>query len=119
MFSRPIGIAEFVFKNDSVIQVDKAGYYHCTADTPPAAAAPRDGHKTFRLKAPGNAYFTSADVDRCKMGERLMVNVLTAGQPAAPGPWTPAPGPSSSAAAVAYSVHAAAVALVVVAAGLL
>ncbi|GJN19392.1 hypothetical protein PR202_gb06667 [Eleusine coracana subsp. coracana] len=106
---------EFVFKNDSVIQVDKAGYYHCNF----ATAALRDGHKTFRLTAPGNAYFTSADVDRCKMGERLMIDVLAADHPAAPGPWMPAPGPSSSAAAVAYSVHTAAVALVTVAAGLL
>ncbi|TVU33165.1 hypothetical protein EJB05_24951 [Eragrostis curvula] len=102
---------EFVFKNDSVIPVGKAGYYHCTvAGGEPAG----DGFKTVRLDAPGYAYFASGDVDRCKMGERLMINVLAADQPASPGP--SAPGPSSSAAAshciAASSVNATVLAAV-------
>ena len=83
--------AEFVYKNDSVIKVGKAGYYHCNETAP--YAAPRDGTALFVLDAPGPAYFASADLDHCNMGQRLMVDVL-ADRAAAPGPW--APGPSSA-----------------------
>ena len=83
--------AEFVYKNDSVIKVGKAGYYHCIKTAP--YVAPRDGTALFVLDAPGPAYFASADLDHCYMGQRLMVDVL-ADRAAAPGPW--APGPSSA-----------------------
>ncbi|KAL6888949.1 hypothetical protein ACP4OV_009975 [Aristida adscensionis] len=94
---------EFVYKNDSVLKADKAGYYHCNgtaAGLPGAgagAAAPRDGSMVFLLDAPGDAYFTSADAEHCKMGERLMISVLpAAGEPPAPTPAPlPAPGPWS------------------------
>lgn len=103
--------AEFVFKNDSVIQVDKAGYYHCTWPPPPDDAAPHDGKMIFLLDAPGYVYFASADQDRCMMGERLMVNVLGPGETAA----APAPAPAVSSAAVPPSVHAMAMAAMPVA----
>ncbi|XP_062224608.1 early nodulin-like protein 17 [Phragmites australis] len=108
---------EFVYKNDSVIKVDKVGYYHCNETAglvgpgTGAAAAPRDGSTLFLLDAPGYAYFASADLDHCNMGERLMINVLASAMPPAPsfqsplqtpGPWSwlmspsspPAPAPS-------------------------
>ena len=66
--------AEFVYYNDSVIKVGKAGYYHCIKTAP--YVAPRDGTALFVLDAPGPAYFTSLDLDHCNMGQRLMVDVL-------------------------------------------
>ncbi|EAZ01315.1 hypothetical protein OsI_23346 [Oryza sativa Indica Group] len=69
---------EFVYKNDSVVKVDKFGYYHCNA----TAAAANDGSVLFLLDAPGFAYFSSADADHCKKGQRLMINVESAPSPA-------------------------------------
>ncbi|EAZ37327.1 hypothetical protein OsJ_21667 [Oryza sativa Japonica Group] len=69
---------EFVYKNDSVVKVDKFGYYHCNA----TAAAANDGSVLFLLDAPGFAYFSSADADHCKKGQRLMINVDSAPSPA-------------------------------------
>uniref|UniRef100_A0A0E0LCI9 Phytocyanin domain-containing protein n=1 Tax=Oryza punctata TaxID=4537 RepID=A0A0E0LCI9_ORYPU len=69
---------EFVYKNDSVVKVDKFGYYHCNA----TAAAANDGSVLFLLDAPGFAYFTSADAVHCKKGQRLMINVESAPSPA-------------------------------------
>lgn len=71
-------IEEFVYKNDSVVKVDKFGYYHCNA----TAAAANDGSVLFLLDAPGFAYFSSADADHCKKGQRLMINVESAPSPA-------------------------------------
>lgn len=78
-------IEEFVYKNDSVVKVDKFGYYHCNA----TAAAANDGSVLFLLDAPGFAYFSSADADHCKKGQRLMINVDSAPSPAP----TPAASP--------------------------
>ncbi|OEL13210.1 hypothetical protein BAE44_0025769 [Dichanthelium oligosanthes] len=84
---------EFVYRNDSVIKVGKAGFYHCNETAPDAA--PRDGTTLFVLDAPGPTYFASADLGHCSMGERLMIDVLAA-QPPAPSPWSSAaPGPWS------------------------
>ncbi|RLM80076.1 mavicyanin-like [Panicum miliaceum] len=87
---------QFVYKNDSVIKVGKAGYYHCNETA--ADAAPRDGTTLFVLDAPGPAYFASADLDHCNMGQRLMVDVLA--DRAAPGPWASGPSAQHSAAAL-------------------
>ncbi|KAJ1278656.1 hypothetical protein BS78_04G095400 [Paspalum vaginatum] len=95
---------EFVYANDSVIRVGKAGYYHCN-ETAAADAAPRDGSTVFVLDAPGDAYFASADVGHCKMGQRLAVNVLAGGPPLAPSPWSSAPGPWSWVLSPSSSVH--------------
>ncbi|CAD6251337.1 unnamed protein product [Miscanthus lutarioriparius] len=88
---------EFVHKNDSVLRVSKAGYYHCNETA--GDAAPRDGRTVFLLDAPGYSYFASADLGHCGMGERLAVSVLaTASLPPAPSPsssWSSAPGPWS------------------------
>lgn len=85
--------AEFVYKNDTVLRVSKAGYYHCNETV--ADAAPRDGSTIFLLDAPGDAYFASADLLHCGWGERLAVTVLaTAGAGLPPAP---SPSPSSSA----------------------
>ena len=99
--------AEFVYKNDSVIKVGKEGYYHCyeSYETAPYAA-PRDGTALFVLDAPGPAYFASADLDHCNMGQRLMVDVL-ADRAAAPGPWA-APGPCAHHSAAAPPTYSAA-----------
>ncbi|RLN07916.1 mavicyanin-like [Panicum miliaceum] len=102
---------EFVYKNDSVIKVGKAGYYHCNETA--ADAAPRDGTTLFVLDAPGPAYFASADLDHCSMGQRLMVDVLA--DRAAPGPW--ASGPSAQHSAAAPSSAAALLVPVALAAG--
>ncbi|KAF0933955.1 hypothetical protein E2562_021018 [Oryza meyeriana var. granulata] len=92
---------EFEYKNDSVIMVTKAGYYHCNetagidaGDVP----VPGDGVRVFNLYNPGKTYFASADLDHCNKGQRLMINVLTAEPPApAPSsvpPLSPSPAPS-------------------------
>jgi hypothetical protein len=113
--------AEFVYKNDSAIKVDKVVYYHCTpADDDSGAPAPRDGSRVFPLDTPGYAYFASADLERCKMGERLMINVLPAGgQPAAPGPGMPAPGPSTGGAGRSIAASSVRAVVLAVVAGLL
>ncbi|KAF0904825.1 hypothetical protein E2562_037600 [Oryza meyeriana var. granulata] len=84
---------EFVYKNDSVVKVDKFGYYHCNV----TAAAANDGSVLFLLDAPGFAYFSSADVSHCKKGQRLMINVGAAPSlaptPASPIPMIPSPAP--------------------------
>ena len=98
--------AEFVYRNDSVMKVGKAGYYHCNETAPDAdAAAPRDGTTLFVLDAPGPAYFASADLAHCNMGQRLAVDVLA--DRAAPGPWA-APGPSAHHSAAAPPTYSAA-----------
>ncbi|KAL5224614.1 hypothetical protein ABZP36_011253 [Zizania latifolia] len=81
---------EFVYTNDSVIKVDKFGYYHCNVTAAPSG----DGSALFLLNKPGFAYFSCADVKHCKMGQRLMINVEAAPSPA-PAP-APVPPPASS-----------------------
>lgn len=119
-----------MYKNDSVLRVSKAGYYHCNETA--ADAAPRDGRTVFLLDGPGFAYFASADLAHCGMGERLAVSVLAAGtagglpaptpspspssSSSAPGPWSWVLSPSSASAPSPYGEHSAAAALLVVAA---
>ncbi|KAF8642515.1 hypothetical protein HU200_067190 [Digitaria exilis] len=93
---------EFVYKDDTAIRVGKAGYYHCNETIP--GTRPRDGTTVFVLDAPGPAYFASANLDHCNMGQRLMIDVLdpaASGQPPAPSPWSspPAMSPATSPAA--------------------
>uniref|UniRef100_A0A0D9VE16 Phytocyanin domain-containing protein n=1 Tax=Leersia perrieri TaxID=77586 RepID=A0A0D9VE16_9ORYZ len=86
---------EFDYKNDSVIRVTKAGYYHCNETAGIDAAG--DSVKVFRLDNPGFDYFASADLDRCNKGERLMINVhlADAGPPSPALAATPAPAPAT------------------------
>uniref|UniRef100_A0ACD5ZFI5 Uncharacterized protein n=1 Tax=Avena sativa TaxID=4498 RepID=A0ACD5ZFI5_AVESA len=96
---------EFVYKNDTVIKVSKAGYYHCNETAGVGSGpVPKDGSTLFLLDAPGFAYFASADVAHCNDGQRLMINVLAAEPPAPSSRLAPAqtpmapspPQPSSS-----------------------
>ncbi|KAL7140138.1 hypothetical protein ABFS83_09G101900 [Erythranthe nasuta] len=66
----------FEYKNDSVVVVDKWGYYHCNS-THPISAVFDDGNTVFNLGLPGPAYFVSSDPVRCKNGQRLMVEVIS------------------------------------------
>ncbi|KAF7102768.1 hypothetical protein CFC21_103840 [Triticum aestivum] len=119
---------EFMYKNDSVGEVNKYAYYHCNwtalAPTPPV----KDGSSLFLLDAPGFAYFASADVKHCKKGQRLMLNVKARSAPvpstdisSPPSPASPAiaPGPApgepvmDSATAALASSHGRAFMLVV------
>ncbi|XP_052145331.1 mavicyanin-like [Oryza glaberrima] len=98
---------EFEYRNDSVIKVSKAGYYHCneTAGVDAGdAPVPGDGARVFYLYVPGFAYFASPDLGRCNEGQRLMINVLAAVPPAA----APAPSTDYDTGAAAGSAFAAA-----------
>ncbi|XP_077228547.1 mavicyanin-like [Tasmannia lanceolata] len=77
-------------KDDSVLVVDKSGYYHCNTSNPITTFT--DGTTLVKLDRPGPFYFISGAPNHCKKGQRLIVNVLT--QPSdAP---SPSPLPSSA-----------------------
>ncbi|PIN15445.1 hypothetical protein CDL12_11906 [Handroanthus impetiginosus] len=88
----------FEYKNDSVLMVDKWGYYHCNLSHPISVF--KDRNTVVNLERPGPVYFVSRDPDHCKNGQRLMVEVIVpyrSPQPymdASPGP---APAPFSGA----------------------
>ncbi|ONK80613.1 uncharacterized protein A4U43_C01F19800 [Asparagus officinalis] len=82
----------FEYRNDSVVTVSKRGYYHCNETK--HASVSKDGSTVFLLDKPGFFYFASGDAERCKKGQRLMVDVV--GSPAS---LVPAPSPPPSAAA--------------------
>ncbi|KAI5002553.1 uclacyanin-3-like [Hordeum vulgare subsp. vulgare] len=103
---------EFVYKNDSVIKVSKAGYFHCNETVGiGSGTVPRDGNTLFPLDMPGFVYFASADLGHCKDGQKLIIHVL-AGEPPEPATpsssaqtppapsglssFSPAPGPAQS-----------------------
>ncbi|XP_051196366.1 early nodulin-like protein 17 [Lolium perenne] len=86
---------EFVYKNDTVIKVSKAGYYHCNETVGVGTGpVPKDGSTLFLLDAPGFAYFASADLGHCADGQRLMINVLAAEPPAPASSLAPAQAPT-------------------------
>ena len=88
--------AEFVYKNDTVIKVSKAGYYHCNETAGVGTGpVPKDGSTLFLLDAPGFTYFASADLAHCADGERLMINVLAAEPPAPASSLAPAQAPTA------------------------
>ncbi|KAK9102339.1 hypothetical protein Sjap_019593 [Stephania japonica] len=74
----------FEYHNDSVLVVDKAGYYHCNTTRPIASFD--DGRTLIKLDRLGFAYFTSGFTEHCKNGERLKVNVMPAVHPSPPSP---------------------------------
>lgn len=88
----------FVYKNDSVMAVEKYGYYHCNSSNPTSVF--KDGNTVINLERPGPAYFVSGDPDHCKKGQRLMVEVITlhpgSRSPPPPEAESPAPSPSPS-----------------------
>ncbi|KAL9368512.1 hypothetical protein Peur_039711 [Populus x canadensis] len=89
----------FEYNNDSVIEVDKWGYYHCDGSKPIVAF--NNGHGVFKLDRPGPFYFISGTPNHCMGGQRLLIEVmglhhhspLTATPPA--GQLAPSPQPSS------------------------
>ncbi|GAA0170257.1 hypothetical protein Leryth_010233 [Lithospermum erythrorhizon] len=80
----------FEYKNDSVLVVDKWGYYHC--DTTKPSSVFNDGNTTLVLDNPGKFYFISGDPQHCEEGQRLFVNVL----PLPSNADSPAPSPVTS-----------------------
>ncbi|XP_077252481.1 early nodulin-like protein 7 [Tasmannia lanceolata] len=82
-------------ENDTVLVVDKSGYYHCNTSNPITTF--NDGKTIFKLDRPGPFYFISGAPNHCKKGQRLIVDVLTQHSP--PRPWdapSPSPLPSSA-----------------------
>ncbi|KAK9690212.1 hypothetical protein RND81_09G112300 [Saponaria officinalis] len=71
----------FEYKNDTVLVVDKYGYYHC--DLSKATSTFNDGNTTIKLEHPGLAYFISGSFDHCAVGQRLQLVVMS---PHAPQP---------------------------------
>ncbi|KAI0522537.1 hypothetical protein KFK09_004917 [Dendrobium nobile] len=85
----------FEYKNDSVIRVEKRGYYHCNESG--NGAVFKDGRTVFLFDKPGLFYFVSSNFEHCKKGQRLMVDVMASHRPPFPG--APGPSPASSTAA--------------------
>lgn len=67
--------AVFQYQNDSVLVVDKYGYYHC--DTSKATATYTDGNTVVKLERPGFIYFITGTGDNCRNGQRLIVDVMS------------------------------------------
>ncbi|KAK6125020.1 hypothetical protein DH2020_041294 [Rehmannia glutinosa] len=82
----------FEYNNDTVVVVDKWGYYHCNSSH--AISVFNDGNTVINLERPGLVYFVSADPDHCKKGQRLMVEVIST---RSPPDSSPAPSPFSGA----------------------
>ncbi|KAL0908557.1 hypothetical protein M5K25_023058 [Dendrobium thyrsiflorum] len=61
-------------KNDSVIRVEKRGYYHCNESG--NGAVFKDGRTVFLFDKPDLFYFVSSNFEHCKKGQRLMVDVM-------------------------------------------
>ncbi|KAK9923436.1 hypothetical protein M0R45_031855 [Rubus argutus] len=64
----------FNYKNDSVLEVDKWGYYHCNITNPIIAFD--NGKSIMKLDRSGPFYFISGVPDHCKNGQRLWVQVM-------------------------------------------
>ncbi|KAJ0964817.1 hypothetical protein J5N97_025955 [Dioscorea zingiberensis] len=74
----------FKYQNDSVIRVDKRGYYHCNQSSHDHNQPMADGNTVFVLDKPGIYYFVSGDFQHCKNGQRLMINVKDPNSPSSP-----------------------------------
>ncbi|AAF09049.1 putative Phytocyanin domain, cupredoxin [Arabidopsis thaliana] len=64
----------FVYDKDSVMEVDKWGFYHCNGSDPITAFD--NGNSTFDLDRPGLFYFISGSNQHCTSGQRLIVEVM-------------------------------------------
>ncbi|KAG8379988.1 hypothetical protein BUALT_Bualt07G0146900 [Buddleja alternifolia] len=89
----------FEYKNDTVLVVDKWGYYHCDSSHPISVF--KDENTVIKLDRPGPIYFVSGEPDHCKNGQRLMVEVITL-HPISKSPPSLAPSPSSSAGSFSF-----------------
>ncbi|XP_068642139.1 early nodulin-like protein 7 [Aristolochia californica] len=96
----------FRYTNDSVLLVDKRGYYHCNTTNPIATF--NDGETVINLDRSGLLYFISSFIDHCNNGQRLIVDVLTPHlQYSPPQPASPTQSPMpSSAASISVSILA-------------
>ncbi|PON54323.1 Phytocyanin domain containing protein [Parasponia andersonii] len=114
----------FEYKNDSVLLVDKWGYYHCDASKPIIAF--NNGNSTVKLDRSGFFYFSSGAPDHCKKGQRMIVDVMSRHRPS-PSPAVPpepftatSPTPAQSAGVLVSVAHSSlALALIATAATLL
>ncbi|GMH03708.1 hypothetical protein Nepgr_005547 [Nepenthes gracilis] len=88
----------FQYQNDSVLVVDKYGYYHCNIENPISSYS--DGNTMITLDQAGPIYFISGDRDHCKNGQRLIVDVMSPHQQQGAAPpdsdLSTSPGPTSS-----------------------
>ncbi|KAF5202105.1 Early nodulin-like protein [Thalictrum thalictroides] len=97
----------FEYRNDSVLMVNKGGYYHCNTTNPISTS--NDGKTVIKLEKPGPAYFISGTPEHCKKGQRLLIDVMTHPHPPSPPsppsiavppqpffPVSPAPSPNQS-----------------------
>ncbi|KAL7201409.1 hypothetical protein ACSBR1_033162 [Camellia fascicularis] len=66
----------FEYKNDSVLVVDKWGYFHCNMSNP-ISTFNNGNNIVVSLDKPGPMYFVSGDPDHCKNGQRLVIQVMT------------------------------------------
>lgn len=108
----------FEYNNDSILEVDKWGFYHCNASG--AIIAFNNGKSVIKLDRPGPVYFISGVHDHCKNGQRFIVEVMGSHSRSPPAiiaaPPEPflAPGPlQSSAKPVSVIVYSVFMALVV------
>ncbi|KAK6914850.1 Phytocyanin domain [Dillenia turbinata] len=64
----------FEYVDDSVLQVQKWGYYHC--DTTNPIIIFNNGNSVINLDRSGPFYFISGNPGHCKNGQRLIVEVM-------------------------------------------
>ncbi|XP_065866535.1 early nodulin-like protein 7 [Euphorbia lathyris] len=65
----------FKYKNDSVVEVEKWGYYHC--NTSSSIVYFNNGRSTINLEKSGMFFFISGAPNHCKNGQRLIVDVMS------------------------------------------
>ncbi|XP_076929146.1 early nodulin-like protein 7 [Bidens hawaiensis] len=63
----------FHYNIDSVVLVDKYGFYHCDSTHPISYF--NDGNTLVTLDKVGTVYFISGNMERCYKGEKMMLNV--------------------------------------------
>ena len=97
----------FEYQNDSVVLVEKWGYYHCDASKPIIAF--NNGNSSVMLDRSGLFYFISGSADNCRNGQRMIVDVMSPHRrhplsPAVPPEPFPSASPPAHNAAVLASV---------------
>ncbi|XP_057473539.1 early nodulin-like protein 7 [Actinidia eriantha] len=64
----------FQYTNDSVLVVEKFGYFHCNMTHPISTF--HNSNTVIGLDKTGPTYFISGDPDHCKNGQRLVIEVM-------------------------------------------
>ncbi|MCL7024939.1 hypothetical protein MKW94_029356 [Papaver nudicaule] len=83
----------FEYRNDSVLEVEKQGYYHCNMTA--TLASFNDGKTVINLDQPGPFYFISGALEHCKNGQRLLIDVINPNQTSPPSRPPPPPAQPS------------------------